>query len=244
MLTSKRSYAAAVTRVPEKECTVAVTTVAENKKLFSKREVEQAEKAKDFVKNSGYRNLQNLAESMDRMVDVTITRTDIKNQKVIWGPHRAALKGKAKDIAAPVVSKEPPPKLIRREATIHLIVHTEVGAGEHVPEAENFIQKIEVISRTKIHDLPWKLPPSLIPDLTKFACRRRNCFIARATGQKPLEDTSGRKVSFAKEFECDFGDICEVYVKPQKTNTMTERTVTAVALHPVGRSGAWRFMNV
>ena len=120
MLTSKRSYAAAVTRVPEKECTVAVTTVAENKKLFSKREVEQAEKAKDFVKNSGYRNLQNLAESMDRMVDVTITRTDIKNQKVIWGPHRAALKGKAKDIAAPVVSKEPPPKLIRREATIHL----------------------------------------------------------------------------------------------------------------------------
>ena len=54
----------------------------------------------------------------------------------------------------------------------------------------------------------------------------------------------GEKSVFAKEFECDFGDICEVYVKPQKTNTMTERTVTAVALHPVGRSGAWRFMNV
>ena len=36
MLTSKRRYAAAVTRVPEKECTVAVTTVAENKTLFSK----------------------------------------------------------------------------------------------------------------------------------------------------------------------------------------------------------------
>ena len=118
------------------------------------------------------------------------------------------------------------------------------AAQEHVPEAENFIQKLKETCRTKIHDLPWKLPPSLIPDLTKFACRRRNCFITRATGQIPLEDTSGRKVSFAKEFECDFGDICEVYVKPQKTNTMTERTVTAVALHPVGRSGAWRFMNV
>lgn len=291
-------------------------TVEENKQLFSKREVEKAELARRFVKNSGYRSVDSIKESIGRMLNVPVTQSDLRNQRVIFGPHPEELKGRMRDRSAPVVSPEYLPKLLRRDVSLHIdlmeilgkhfvigmvkpvglgIVHdtkskgtkslleailviintlsslnmivnevvydpekslvracgmlhgiqrTEVGAGEHVVNAENLIQHIKNICRCVIAGLPWKMPISLVSSLVKYAMRRRNSFITSSVGEIPLEMVNGAKLDFKKEFCLGFGDRCEVYVKPIKTSTMEERTVSAIALYPVGRSGAWRFLDL
>ena len=105
----------------------------------------------------------------------------------------------------------------------------DVGSGCHVKDAENLILVLKDCTRVTIHGIPWDPPPSRIPDLMLSACRRRNALQTDATGQKPLEAVTGVPVD-ADEFKFGFGDQVQVYVRPKKTNTMTERSRDAIVL--------------
>jgi hypothetical protein len=135
---------------------------------------------------------------------------------------------------------DPERALVKAARQLEGVTITEVGPGDHVVDAENFIMVLKNIARCVIHGLPWNLPPSLVKPLILFAVRRRNGLICDATGEIPLETSFGEKVDWGKEFQFGFGDLVECYVKPKKTNQMVERTVSGIALYPVGRVGAWR----
>ena len=136
---------------------------------------------------------------------------------------------------------DPEKALVRAGRELGGIPITEVGVGDHVVDAENLILLIKNIARCVIHgNTHWMFPPSLVPPLVYYAVRRRNAFITDATGEIPLEAISGQKINWKWEYKVGLGDMVEVYSKPKKKSQMIERTLSAVALYPIGYVGAWR----
>ena len=118
---------------------------------------------------------------------------------------------------------------------------TEVGPGDHVPDAESMILVCKNIARSTVHGLPYMLPKSLVKALGMYAMRCRNVFHTSATGEIPMESATGVKVD-ARELKIGFGDHVEVRVRKKKGNMsrMDECTRSAVALYPFGKYGSWR----
>lgn len=116
-----------------------------------------------------------------------------------------------------------------------------VGEGDHVVDAERLTLDVKNITRCSIHGLVYNMPPSMTIPVEKFALSRRNTLYASATGAIPIQTVTGELVDWEKMFaNVGFGDMVECYVRPNKTAMMIERTVTAVALYPVGLNGRWR----
>ena len=120
---------------------------------------------------------------------------------------------------------------------------TEVGPGDHVPEAENMILVCKNIARPTVQSLPYVMPRSMVKALGMYTMRRRNIFHTTATGEIPLEAATGVNVD-ARELAIGFGDHVEVRVRPKRgmTSRMDERTRSAVALYPFGKYGMWRVL--
>lgn len=120
---------------------------------------------------------------------------------------------------------------------------TDVGPGDHVPDAESLIGVVKNIERPVVHALSYHLPPSMVPGLVYYSMRRRNTEHTSITGEIALEAVTGVHVG-AQEFKIGFGDHVEVRVRPDRgvMSRMTERTRSAVALYPSGKHGVWKVM--
>lgn len=97
-------------------------TVAENEALYTKREVDAARRAKQFIKELGY---PSMAETMKMihfggLVNAPVTVQDIYRAFKIYGLDVPALKGKAKLSTPAIVKPEYVPKPVISSLTMHL----------------------------------------------------------------------------------------------------------------------------
>ena len=125
------------------------------------------------------------------------------------------------------------------------------GAGDGVPVADVAIKNLKNIVRSGQAALPWDLPRSMENDLVSFAVARQNMRRSQAsdTPVAPRVKLTGIKPSFRGEFQIGFGEYCEVadteVLKTKSNNALIDRSISAIALYPVGNPHeSWWFMNV
>jgi hypothetical protein len=101
--------------------------VSDKARLFTVKERERAVVARRYVRNSGFRGMGKLLKSLNKMTGVTITAQDVRNQAFIYGPDRAVLKGRSRDSAAPLVSPDVKPLMLRTAVKIQADVMEFLG---------------------------------------------------------------------------------------------------------------------
>lgn len=122
-----------------------------------------------------------------------------------------------------------------------------VGAGTHVAHAEREGRVVKERCRMILAALPYQLAARFMRYLVMFVVTRLNLMPRAGDGGSlcPRERFTGKKIQFKRELEIGFGDYAEVYSKPTQTNSMEERTFSAIALCPAGNDqGAWRFYDI
>ena len=123
-----------------------------------------------------------------------------------------------------------------------------VGAGDHVPVAENKIRTIKDRCRVIGQALPYPLPDSLMTDLVRYVVSRLNNEVQEGEERSPRQKFTGQKPNYKRDYALKFGDYCEVYQKSNDqllNSTDRARTVPAIALRPTGNSnGSWEFYTI
>lgn len=95
--------------------------------------------------------------------------------------------------------------------------------------------------------LPYPLPARLTRYLVMFVVTRLNLMPRAADGSNlcPRERFTGRKLMYKRELEVGFGYYAEVWGKPTQSNSMEPRSISCVALCPVGNDeGSWYFYDI
>jgi hypothetical protein len=82
--------------------TALVQTVEENMKLFTKREVTQARKAREMLARMGFPSVGQAIRTKNTGSNFDITARDFEVADAIWGKHVASMKGKTKKQASPI----------------------------------------------------------------------------------------------------------------------------------------------
>jgi hypothetical protein len=79
---------------PHQGVSVNVTTVSDNESLFTKRQVEDAKKARKLMQELGYPSSKDLIELVETggILNCPITAHDIRRAERIYGPDIASLK--------------------------------------------------------------------------------------------------------------------------------------------------------
>ena len=128
------------------------------------------------------------------------------------------------------------------------VTHEVVGAGDHVPVAENKIRTVKERCRCISSNLDFPIPDAYLTDLVRYVVSRLNNEVPVGEDRSPRHKFSNRKASYKKEYSLKFGDYCEVYNKSdgkQKNSIDVPRTVPAVALRALGNlNGTWEFLNL
>ena len=123
-----------------------------------------------------------------------------------------------------------------------------VGAGDHVPVAENKIRTIRDRCRAVSQGLKYPIPDSLLTDLVRYVVSRLNNEVQDGEERSPRHKFTGRKPNYKKDYALKFGDYCEVYQKSNDqmlNSTDRARTVPSIALRPTGNAnGSWEFFNL
>jgi hypothetical protein len=122
-----------------------------------------------------------------------------------------------------------------------------VGAGSHVPIAEREGRVVKERARMLLHSLPYKLAARFMKFLVMFIATRLNLMPRKGDGGSlcPRERLTGKKIYFKRELEIGFGDCAEVWSKPSVSNSMGQRTISAIAMCPAGNDqGAWIFYDI
>ena len=81
-----------------------VTTVESNAKAFTKREVEQARKARALLSRMGFPTVAQAMAIVNSGSNFEVTSRDFQIADAIWGAGIASLKGKTTKRATPVAS--------------------------------------------------------------------------------------------------------------------------------------------
>ena len=121
------------------------------------------------------------------------------------------------------------------------------GAGSHVAIAERGGRVVKERCRLIIASLPYSLPARLTRYLVMFAVTRLNLMPRPGDGSNlcPRERFTGKKLMYKRELEVGFGDYAEVWSKPKQSNSMEPRTISSIALCPVGNDeGSWYFYDL
>ena len=122
-----------------------------------------------------------------------------------------------------------------------------VGAGTHVASAEREGRVVKERCRMILAALPYELAARFMRYLVMFVVTRLNLMPRAGDGGSlcPRERFTGKKIQFKRELEIGFGDYAEVFSKPEQTNSMEQRTISAIALCPAGNDqGAWKFYDI
>ena len=101
--------------------TVMVQTVAEREAKYTKRQVADAQAARELMKNLGYPSNADLVKLMNSgaLMNSPVTKQDVYRALDIYGPDVASLKGKTKSLKAPPVKIERIPLPAETELTLH-----------------------------------------------------------------------------------------------------------------------------
>jgi len=122
-----------------------------------------------------------------------------------------------------------------------------VGAGSHVAVAERGGRVVKERCRLILSSLPYPLAGRFMRYLVMFVVTRLNLMPRAGDGHSecPRERFTGKKIHFKRELEIGFGDFAEVWSKPIQSNSMEPRTISAIALCPVGNDeGSWYFYDL
>jgi len=97
-------------------------TVSSNLQNYSKRDVANAQKARDLMKKLGYPSVQSLVKLIKAggILNCPVTIHDLYRAHSIWGPDLASLKGKTKSSKADSVKVEYVPRPTDAEQTLHI----------------------------------------------------------------------------------------------------------------------------
>ena len=121
------------------------------------------------------------------------------------------------------------------------------GAGSHVAVAERGGRVVKERCRLILSALPFPLAARFTRYLVMFVVTRLNLMPKPGDGSNlcPRERFTGRKLMFKRELEVGFGDYAEIWSKPNQSNSMEPRTISAIALCPVGNDeGSWYFYDI
>eukprot|EP01033_Poteriospumella_lacustris_P015043 gene15043-10761_t len=146
------------------------------------------------------------------------------------------------------IEADPEPAIVKIKDTLGVPVDL-VGAGSHVPVAEREGRVVKERCRL-IKDslrLPFDVPARLNKFLVMFVVTRLNLMPRSTDGQVgcPRERFTGKKLLYRKDLELGFGDYTEVWSKPDVTNGMEKRSISAIALYPAGNDqGSWYFYDL
>ena len=118
---------------------------------------------------------------------------------------------------------------------------------EHVGDVERFIRTIKERMRATHATLPFThMPSRLVIEMAKQSVFWLHAF-PRSDGisadMSPREIVTGVKLDYNKHCKYQFGQYVQTH--EQTDNTMTERTIGALALRPVGNiQGSWYFLSL
>ena len=123
------------------------------------------------------------------------------------------------------------------------------SANEHVPEMERQIRSIKDSMRSSRTTLPFDIVPIM---MTLACCKYHVMWMNMFPSENSLSAVFGPRVfleqhypNYKKMCRLEFGSYCEVHNDPHPSNTMAERTTSAIALYPSNnQQGGYYFMNV
>jgi hypothetical protein len=119
------------------------------------------------------------------------------------------------------------------------------GVGDFMSKIDICIHRLKEMYRAVKAGLPWTLPKSRVKDLMMYcvSCMNLRCMSALDGTVCPKVLVTGLKPNYRKELSLAFGDYVEVHTGTD--NTSRERSVTCIALYPVGNAtGMWQFWNI
>jgi len=110
---------------------VFMETVTDNLQSYTKRQVGDAERAKELIRKLGYPSIQSLVKLIKAggILNCPVTIHDVYRAHSIWGPDIASLKGKTKSSASRVVTVEHVPKPVDEEQSLHIDIMFVEGAA-------------------------------------------------------------------------------------------------------------------
>lgn len=104
---------------PFYSCRILVTTVQDNMRRYTTREVKQAQKAIDFQRALGYPSTKTTLQILSKgVVNCNVTASDVRNAEAIYGPSVAALKGKTKTKSAAIATPVVAPRVTQVQQTM------------------------------------------------------------------------------------------------------------------------------
>ena len=171
-------------------------------------------------------NAQEIGAAMQDEMDVVATRGyAIRTREVDLQLYTGELKNKFRGVAFEVV-----------------------GAGDHVPVAENKVKTIKERCRCIGAGLTWAIPNMLLPDLVRYVVTRLNDEVQDGEEFSPRYKFCGRLPNFKTDYALRFGKYAEVFNKSEtgtKNSIDLPRTYPAIALRPLGNlNGTWEFIRL
>ena len=97
-----------------------VTTVVENLKAFTKREIEQARRARELLARMGFPTVEQEMSIVDSKSNFDITARDFQLTDVTWGKDIASIKGKTVKRATAIADITVSTKLVQRDQVLSI----------------------------------------------------------------------------------------------------------------------------
>jgi hypothetical protein len=95
-----------------------VQTVEDNMKLFTKREIAQARKARESLARMGFPSVGQAIRTANSESNFDVTARDFEIEDAIWGKDIASIKGKTKKQVTPVADITVSPTLVQKEQVL------------------------------------------------------------------------------------------------------------------------------
>jgi hypothetical protein len=95
-----------------------VATVEDNMKCYTKREIEQARKARELLVRMGFPSVQQAIRAVSSRSNFDVTSREFEVSDAIWGKDVASLKGKTKKKSSPVADININPTLARQDQVL------------------------------------------------------------------------------------------------------------------------------
>jgi hypothetical protein len=92
-----------------------VATVEDNMKCYTKREIEQARKARELLVRMGFPSVHQAIRAVSSRSNFDVTSREFEVADAIWGKDVASLKGKTKKKSSPVADININPTLARQD---------------------------------------------------------------------------------------------------------------------------------
>jgi hypothetical protein len=125
--------------------------------------------------------------------------------------------------------------------------YNDAGSNEHVPRIERYIRVVKERARAAFSALPFKkIPSAMVVELLLWAVFWLNSFPNRRGVSKQLSPrtiVTGQAINCRRHAKYEFGQY--VHVHEPSDNSMSPRTVGALAMRPSGyEQGSWLFFSL